>query len=212
MDKKTKQKLFFGGVILLLVLITSLVYFHPTKTPPINNKAASLEIDKNRKIIPISDLDFIQSIKNNSSILNKTTKENWYPLNIQVSDIKDFNKDILSKQTVFLKVGTDLNANELVFLDLVNKEKFKSIKDYMIFYSKQKNLLNPNSKITVLADNKSYFLYKWEVINDPVLGNQIEIGKVYLTDEGVFNIKYINKNNANKKESLIKIINFYKNI
>lgn len=203
-------------MILFLSIFSIILWLIPPKQTPSNSVSDIVQqrndINNNRKITHIEEIEFIKSIKNNASLLNQITKETWYPLTIDINTIPDFNKNYLSKRTLFLKMGQEPNSsNEELYLDLISKDKFKNIKDYMVFYSKQLNQIYPNSKITVLADNKTYFLYKWETINDKKIGNQVEIGKVYLTDEGIFNIKYINKNNADKDIAIKKMIKFYQN-
>lgn len=208
-NKQRRLKIFISilSVIILAIVGISLI---PSNSSSSKSNDYKYVRDAGRKTIDIANTEFAKSLKNGDFLINKYLGGKWIPF---VMPIDKKYEDILKEKLVFSRVDeSPTNFTELVVIDTYDEKTFPNISNFLKKHAEELQKKNPNGKIKILMDNSKGIVYQWIIKGIDNQVNYLEFGRVEKTNEGILNIKYINKGTTNLEEQRRNMIKVFSKI
>ncbi len=190
-------------LVLVIVAVGGFYFFipkHEAGRPKYEREASRATVD-------IAQTEFYRRLKQGKSSVNDTFGGQWMPVPMPVADKY---KDFLIEKLIFIKMPESINNyKQAIVMDSYSEKAFTSVSTYMKTHAKELREKNPKGKIKILHDGSKGIIYQWRIPNDDGSTKLIEIGKVCMTDDGVFSVKYINKGTSDLEQQRQRAFRFF---
>ncbi len=182
-----RHKPLISGALIVVIAVSAFYFFMPSMRPG----KPKYERETSRAVVDVTQTEFYQDLKRGKSDVNAVMGGQWVPIPMPIPE--KYSGKLLEKLIFIPASETITNFSEAIVMDTYAHEAFPTVSSYLKIHARELHDKMPNGKIKVLHDGSKGIIYQFRVPGENDTTEHIEIGKVSITNDGVFSVKYINR-------------------